>query len=53
MCGSTLDCFAQRPIWAHVHILGQARTAGAVLPDPLPEGEQEVGAVLMLEQQVG
>ena len=32
--------------------MGQARTAGAVLPDPLPEGEQEVGAVLMLEQQI-
>ncbi len=22
MCGSTLNCFAQRPIWAHSYILG-------------------------------
>lgn len=36
-----------------VYILGQAGTAGTVLPNPLPKGEQEVGAVLMLEQQVG
>ena len=36
-----------------VHILGQAGAAGPVLPYPLPEGEEEVGAVLMLEQQVG
>ena len=36
-----------------VHILGQAGAAGPVLPHPLPEGEEEVGAVLMLEQQVG
>ena len=36
-----------------VHILGQASAAGSVLPYPLPEGEEEVGAVLMLEQQVG
>ena len=35
-----------------VHILGQAGTAGTVLPHPLPKGEQEVGAVLMLEQQI-
>lgn len=30
-----------------VHILGQAGTAGTVLPDPLPKGKQEVGAVLI------
>ena len=36
-----------------VHILGQAGAAGPVLPYPLPEGEEEVGAVLMLEQQGG
>ena len=35
-----------------VHILGQAGAAGPVLPYPLPEGEEEVGAVLMLEQQI-
>ena len=36
-----------------VHSLGQAGAAGPVLPYPLPEGEEEVGAVLMLKQQVG
>lgn len=30
-----------------VHILGQAGTAGTVLPDPLPKGKQKVGAVLI------
>lgn len=29
-----------------------AGAAGPVLPHPLPEGEEEVGAVLMLEQQI-
>lgn len=36
-----------------VHILCQAGAAGTVLSHPLPKGEQKVGAVLMLEQQVG
>ena len=36
-----------------IHVLGQAGAAGPVLPHTFPEGEEEVGAVLMLEQQVG
>ena len=36
-----------------VHILCDAGAAGPVFADALPEGEQEVRAVLMLEQQVG
>lgn len=36
-----------------IYILCQAGAAGTILPHPLPEGKQEVGAVLMLEQQVG
>ena len=35
-----------------VHILGQAGAAGTILSNPLPKGEQKVGAVLMLEQQI-
>ncbi|OKZ68131.1 MAG: hypothetical protein BHV88_13590 [Clostridiales bacterium 41_12_two_minus] len=33
MCGSTLDCFAQRPIWAHFDILGDTcrNTAGGLV----------------------
>ena len=36
-----------------IYILRQPGAAGAILPHPLPEGEEKVGAVLMLEQQVG
>ena len=35
-----------------VHILCDAGAAGPVFADALPEGEQEVRAVLMLEQQI-
>ena len=35
-----------------VHILGDARAKSAILSDSLPEREQEVGAVFMLEQQI-
>ena len=30
MCGSTLDCFAQRPIWAHFPVQREGRAADAV-----------------------
>lgn len=35
-----------------LHILCDTGGAGSVLAHPLPQGEQEVGAVLMLEQQI-
>ena len=35
-----------------LNILGTARDTGTVFPYPLPEGEQEVGRILVLEQQV-
>ena len=34
-------------------ILADPRAASLILSHTLPEGEQEIGAVLMLEQQVG
>jgi len=52
LSGSSLNYFTQCPIRAHLHILRQPSYAGTVLSDTFPEGEQEVGAVLMLEQQV-
>ena len=47
MCGSTLDCFAQRPIWAHLHILRNAGQHGSVLPEPFPALIEEFTAVLV------
>ena len=35
-----------------VDILRQARAAGPIFAHPLPEREQEIGAVLVLEQQI-
>ena len=35
-----------------VNVLRQPRAAGPVFAHPLPECEQEIGAVLVLEQQV-
>ena len=49
VCGGTLNRFAQHPIRAHVHVLGEAGATGAILPHPLPEGEQEIGAFLFLK----
>ena len=36
-----------------VDVLRQARAAGPIFAHPLPEREQEIGAVLVLKQQVG
>ena len=48
MCGSTLDCFAQRPIWAHFHVLGNAGGEGVALAEPAPGGGEEHAAVRVL-----
>ena len=52
MCGSTLNCFAQRPIWAHFDILRDAGGDAAPFSEPFPNLYRVGGGLLLFQQQV-
>ena len=52
MCGSTLDCFAQRPIWAHLDVLRDAGRDAAPLSETLPDFYAVCGGLFLFQQKV-
>ena len=50
MCGSTLNCFAQRPIWAHFHILREGAGDAALFAEHLPHGHKVAGGEFVPQQ---
>ena len=52
MCGSTLDCFAQRPIWAHLDVLSDAGRDAAPFSETLPDFHAVAGDFLPLARRL-
>ena len=50
MCGSTLNCFAQRPIWAQFHILREGAGDAALFAEHLTHSHKVAGGEFVPQQ---